>query len=156
MDGVSETVHATCLALDGRAVLITGSSGSGKSDLALRCLATVPNSLISQSAALVADDQVELAVTGGRLLARAPATLRGKLEVRGQGIISLGTVDSAEVVLVAELVASDISIDRLPDPVPSSVVCGVRLPMIRLHAFETSAAAKLLIALATHYDRIIE
>ena len=156
MDGVAETVHATCIALDGRGVLIRGPSGSGKSDLALRCLATVPNSLISQPAALVADDQVEVEVLGGRLMARAPVTLRGRLEVRGQGIISLSTVETAEVVLVAELVPPDMIIDRLPDPVLTFAVCGIRLPVIRMHAYEASAAAKLLIALVTHHGRIIE
>ncbi|MCY7339163.1 MAG: aldolase, partial [Sphingomonas bacterium] len=34
----SETIHASTVALNGRAVLITGPSGSGKSDLTLRLL----------------------------------------------------------------------------------------------------------------------
>ena len=34
----SETIHASTVSTDGRAVLISGPSGSGKSDLALRLL----------------------------------------------------------------------------------------------------------------------
>jgi len=71
-------IHGTCVALSGLGVLLRGPSGSGKSDLALR--------LIDGGAKLVADDQVELALdAAGRVMARAPATLSGLLEVRGIG-----------------------------------------------------------------------
>ena len=45
----AETVHASSVAVDGRAVLITGPSGSGKSDLTLR--------LLDRGFTLVSDDQ---------------------------------------------------------------------------------------------------
>ena len=45
----AETLHATTVAIDGRAVLISGPSGSGKSDLALR--------LLDRGFTLVSDDQ---------------------------------------------------------------------------------------------------
>ncbi|MGH2931204.1 MAG: HPr kinase/phosphorylase, partial [Solirubrobacteraceae bacterium] len=60
-------VHATCVACDGRAVLLCGPSGSGKSDLALR--------LIDGGAHLVADDQVVLRAERGAIVASAPAVL---------------------------------------------------------------------------------
>ena len=44
----SETLHASCVAKQGCAVLICGRSGAGKSDLALR--------LIDRGATLVSDD----------------------------------------------------------------------------------------------------
>ena len=70
-------VHATCVAIGDRAVLLCGPSGSGKSDLALR--------LIDGGAQLVADDQVVLRAEGGRIVARAPEALAGRMEVRGIG-----------------------------------------------------------------------
>ena len=69
----SETLHASTVAVEGRAVLIAGISGSGKSDLALR--------LIDRGFTLVSDDQTIVQKRGTRLYATAPATIRGKLEV---------------------------------------------------------------------------
>ena len=71
----SETMHGACVAIGGRAVLIEGRSGEGKSDLALR--------LIDRGAALVADGQVICQRQDGGLLASAPAHLAGRIEVRG-------------------------------------------------------------------------
>ncbi len=102
---------------------------------------------------LVADDQVVLELADGRLIARAPSTLRGKMEVRGQGIISLSTAESAIVTLITDLVPAGQSLDRLPDPVPFSSLCGCRLPVLRLHPFEASAPVKLLAALTAGYGR---
>ena len=50
-----ERVHATALALGGKAALIRGSSGVGKSDLALRCIAAPPLAHVPHRAELVAD-----------------------------------------------------------------------------------------------------
>ena len=151
MGAVAELVHATCVALDGRGVLIRGPSGSGKSDLALRCLARSPNALIDRAAALVADDQVAIANEAGHLVARAPLALRGKLEVRGHGILTLSAAESAEIVLIAELIPAAQVLERLPDPILTDRLCGLDIPVLRLHPFEASAALKLLLALATCY-----
>ena len=72
-------VHATAVAIDGRALLLRGPSGAGKSDLALR--------LIDAGARLIADDQSVLRREGGRLLAAVPAAIAGLIEVRGVGIL---------------------------------------------------------------------
>src|SRR5207237_6122820 len=82
----AETVHASTVALDGRAVLITGPSGSGKSDLALR--------LLDRGFTLVSDDQTIVRKDGDRLLASAPPTIAGKLEIRGIGIIEMERIDN--------------------------------------------------------------
>ncbi len=74
----SENLHASTVALDGRAVLISGPSGSGKSDLALR--------LLDRGFTLVSDDRTVVRKEGSRLLASAPETIKGKLEIRESGL----------------------------------------------------------------------
>ena len=133
--------------------MIRGPSGSGKSDLALRCIALGPNALIAQAAVLVADDQVAVELLDGRLIAHAPAALAGKFEVRGIGIVSVNHVASADVTLLVDLVAAGGAVERLPDPVLTGRLCGISLPVLRLSAFEASAAAKLLVALASRYGQ---
>ena len=78
----SETVHGACVAIDGRAVLIEGRSGEGKSDLALR--------LIDRGARLVADEQVICQRQDGALIASPTAQAAGRIEVRGLGIVENG------------------------------------------------------------------
>jgi serine kinase of HPr protein (carbohydrate metabolism regulator) len=132
----SETVHASCVALAGRAVLIMGRSGSGKSDLALR--------LIDRGASLVSDDYTLVVRVGERLLARAPATIAGRIEVRGVGILELEPVTDLPVCLVADL---DASPDRLPAAAEPRVLAGVSLPVVSIAALEASAPVKLEMAL---------
>lgn len=99
----SLTVHASAVALAGRAVLILGASGAGKSGLALQ--------MIARGAALVADDRVVLRRRAdGRLTAEAPHALEGMIEARGIGILRMAAppVPGAEVVLAVDL-------DRAPE-----------------------------------------
>lgn len=132
-----QTVHATTVAIGGEGVLIRGPSGSGKSDFALR--------LIDEGAMLVADDRTELTVEDGRVVARSPVTITGKLEVRGVGIVRLPILDIVPLALVVDLVDSGVC-ERMPEP-HSVTVLGHDLPCIRLAPFEPSAAAKLRLRL---------
>ncbi|MBL9051408.1 MAG: HPr kinase/phosphatase C-terminal domain-containing protein [Tabrizicola sp.] len=92
----SDTLHASCVAVDGRGLLILGPSGAGKSSLALR--------MISLGAELVSDDQTRLTVVGGALVATCPnPDLLGLIEVRGVGVLRARAVPSAEIRLVADL-----------------------------------------------------
>jgi serine kinase of HPr protein (carbohydrate metabolism regulator) len=132
----AETVHASTVTRDGRAVLITGPSGSGKSDLALR--------LLDRGFTLVSDDQTVVKKDGNRLLASAPPTIAGKLEIRGMGIFEMDRVDNVPVALIVELTGD---IQRLPDDSRERPILGVKLPLITIDAMTASASAKVSLAL---------
>jgi len=132
----SETVHASSVAIEGRAVLITGPSGAGKSDLALR--------LLDRGFTLVSDDQTIVKKIGTRLIASAPPTIRGKLEIRGVGIVEMDNVDEVPVALVVELTSE---LQRLPDDSRERPVLGVGVPLISVDAMTPSAASKVALAL---------
>ena len=122
--------HASCVARHGAAVLLLGGSGSGKSDLALR--------LLDRGFDLVADDRVLL--RNG--LASAPDALRGLIEVRGLGLLRVPPV--THPVRVALAVVLDGSGARLPEPEPHPVL---RVPLLRLAAFDGSTALRIELAL---------
>ena len=132
----SETLHASTVALGGRAVLISGPSGSGKSDLALR--------LLDRGFTLVSDDQTIVRKDKDRLLASSPPTIHGKLEIRGVGIIEMETADDVPVALFVELTSD---IQRLPDDSRERLVLDVKLPLINVDAMTASAPSKVAVAL---------
>ncbi|WP_028970568.1 HPr kinase/phosphorylase [Sphingomonas sp. URHD0057] len=132
----TENVHASTVASEGRAVLITGPSGSGKSDLALR--------LLDRGFTLVSDDQTIVRRDGDRLIASAPPTIAGKLEIRGIGIVDMGTVSDIPVALLVELT---LDIERLPDDSRERPILGVGLPLISIDAWSASAPSKVALAL---------
>ena len=132
----SETIHASCVAVDGKAVLISGPSGSGKSDLALR--------LIDRGFTLVSDDQTIVRKSGDQLLATAPATIAGKLEIRGIGIVEIETLQDVPVALAVEL-TSDLR--RLPDDSRERSILGTSIPLISVDAMTASAPSKVALAL---------
>jgi HPr kinase/phosphorylase len=148
LDDAPELVHGTCVALGRTAALLRGPSGSGKSDLALRFLFLARRSPAAlEPPILVADDQVRLTRDGARLIAKAPETIRGKLEVRGIGIVEVKSLPEAELALVVDLVALA-EVERLPEGDAVASLLGVALPLVRLCPWEGSAAIKLAIALA--------
>ena len=132
----SENLHASCVAVGGRAVLISGPSGSGKSDLALR--------LLDRGFTLVSDDRTIVRRDGNRLVATAPPNIAGKLEVRGIGIVEMEAVSDVPVALLVELTSD---IQRLPDDSRERPILGVALPLITIDAMPASAPSKVALAL---------
>jgi serine kinase of HPr protein (carbohydrate metabolism regulator) len=129
-------VHASTVATDGRAVVIMGPSGSGKSDLALR--------LLDRGFTLVSDDQTLVRKVGERLIATAPPNIAGKLEIRGIGIVEMETASNVPVALLVELTSE---IQRLPDENRERPILGVKLPLISIDAMTASAPSKVALAL---------
>lgn len=128
----SETLHASCVAIDGHAVLIEGRSGTGKSDLALR--------LIDRGAVLVSDDYTVLTRRDGTLTATPPANIAGKMEVRGLGLIEVAHTQDVPVALV---VVADTDPVRMPEENARRAIAGVMLPELRLSLLEPSAPIKV-------------
>ena len=98
------TLHASCVALEGRAALIMGPSGSGKSALAL--------DLMSRGARLVADDRTEIALRDGHLVATCPPQIAGLIEARGVGLLRAEPLPEAVLALVVDLSVTEY--ERLP------------------------------------------
>ena len=112
-------VHASCVAVSGRGLLISGASGSGKSSLAL--------ALMALGADLVADDRTGLERRTGGVWASCPPTIRGRVEARGLGLLRAEPLDG--VLLVAEIDMDRPETERLP-PQRSTERLGVALPLI--------------------------
>ena len=120
-----------------RGALIEGESGSGKSDLMLR--------LLDLGFRLVADDRVMLWRSEGVLYGRAPDPLRGLIEARGVGILTVraGPFGPVDMVVRCE---TETQVDRMPEPGRLELV-GDALPLLALNALEASAPSKLRRAL---------
>lgn len=127
MSKVADVVmQASAVAIDGRALLIEGPPGCGKSSLAL--------ALIDRGASLIGDDAVKLRPAGNRLIASPPPNIAGLIEVRGVGLTSLPLAPPAPVALILILggsVPKRLPDSRLPDPpLPVRVIAGVAVPML--------------------------
>ena len=136
-------VHGTTVALGETGVMLRGSSGAGKSDLALRFLADQGRwPAGNERRTLVTDDQTLLTATPDGLVASAPAGIAGKLEVRGIGIIELNVRGPVALRLIVDLVSPGV-VERLPEMADSVTWLGCTLPIRQLAPFELSSSLKL-------------
>lgn len=139
-----ERIHATCVVIKGKGILLRGKPGSGKSDLALR--------LIDDGAGLVADDYTELSIEDDRLYARVPEAIQGLLEVRGVGIVRIGCVPRVPVEAIFDLLPLA-EIERLPEQ-QKECFEGVDIARYCLHGFDASAPAKVRLALKAQAENL--
>lgn len=130
------SVHASSVAIGGRAILITGPSGSGKSDLALR--------LLDRGFSLVSDDRTIVRSVDSQLIASAPPQIAGKIEVRGIGIVDVDHVDDVPVALAVELTSN---IERLPEDGRITLLLGIPVPLVSIDSATASAPSKVALAL---------
>ena len=115
-----DILHASCVAVDGRGLLILGPSGAGKSALAIRLLAL--------GARLVSDDRTRIEAREDCLSASCPTpALQGMIEARGLGILRAPAVDSATLTLAVDLGQPET--DRLP-PFRTVTILGIPLPLV--------------------------
>ena len=135
-------VHtASAVALEGRALLIEGPPGSGKSSLAL--------ALIERGAGLIGDDAVTLERAGDTLLASPPPNIAGLIELRGIGLVRLPPAAPAPVALILDLGAP--AGERLPEaPLPQRMITGVAVPVLAFDPGTIAPAERALWALRLH------
>ena len=113
--------QATAVAVGGRALLIEGPPGSGKTSIAL--------TLIDRGAALIGDDGVTLDVRDGVLWAAPPPNTAGLVEIRNVG---LGELDTTEAP-VALLLRLDPGAPRLPESGVAEWIAGCAVPVLAFH-----------------------
>jgi HPr kinase/phosphorylase len=142
-------IHATCVAIGSKGVLLLGPSGCGKSDLALRLIDDGAKDDAKDDVRLVSDDRTLLFLFKGALHAKAPTSIKGLLEVRGLGIIQLPVRTNVKIALAVKLGREGA---RLPAPAvyhpPTGLRPAAKVPQIALDARFASTPAKVRAALA--------
>jgi len=141
----SELRHGTFVKVGKLGVLILGTSGSGKSSLALALIDGSGRGIGKNdlTATLIADDQVCLWYdsTSTQIFGRPPKTIAGLLEIRGLGIVQIDYVPRHPVGLVVQIRPQD-KIERLPDFSRTSIdIMGQAIPVVEVSIHNTNAAA---------------
>ena len=105
--------------INGSGVLIVGSSGSGKSSLAINMLAL--------GSKLVADDQCELVKKNNRFSVSKPASLPNSIEIRGVGLVSVPMVVETSLDWVVNM--DEAEKERMPD-LRFTEIDGYKIPTV--------------------------
>ena len=141
----SLVLQAGALAIGGRALLLEGAPGAGKSSLAL--------ALLDRGAKLIGDDAVTLTRKGtkgaGRLVASPPPNIEGLLEVRGVGLVRFEVAGPTPVALILTLGATA-GASRLPEKAPVRAVLGCAVPVLPFEPGFISPAQRAMAALELH------
>lgn len=132
-------VQASAVAIEGRALMIEGTPGSGKSSLAL--------ALIDRGAMLMGDDGVSLERRGDCIFACPPPNIGGLIEVRGVGIVEYPLSEPAPLALVLALGART---ERLPQIVSTRAILGIDIPVLPFEPGTFAPAIRAEMALNVH------
>jgi serine kinase of HPr protein (carbohydrate metabolism regulator) len=111
--------QASCVAISGRGILISGAVGSGKSSLAM--------GLIDRGAVLVGDDGVMLQQKSGQLIAASHPETLGLIEVRNLGLLTLPFVAQCQIALHITL---DMAAPRYISEAEHIELYGISIPTI--------------------------
>lgn len=129
-------LHASAVAIGNDGLIILGPSGSGKSDLAYR--------LIDRGAKLIADDHVIIdGPAAAPIITQSPHHIDA-LELRGVGIISMACINKVPLIIAIEI---SNHYERSPSPLPIRQFGDYTVPVLKISAFENSAALKIEAAL---------
>jgi serine kinase of HPr protein (carbohydrate metabolism regulator) len=131
-------LQATGVSIEGRALILLGEPGSGKSSLAL--------ALIDRGAQLIGDDGIIITSDGDRLVASPPPNITGKLEIRNVGIVEFPVV-TAPLCLALELCENA---PRYVDKSESYEIAGMAIPLLQLGAGDAVQALRAEMALKLH------
>ncbi len=126
----------------GTGVLIEGTSGAGKTSVALGLLEAGQRQNLD--CAFVCDDQAILSVAAGKLNASAPETISGLVELHGYGITEIEYKPKCTVELVARLV-EEADKERMPDPFEADFL-GINLPMLKLPRRHENQSVRIILA----------
>jgi serine kinase of HPr protein (carbohydrate metabolism regulator) len=138
-------VHGTAIVIGTTGLLFVGPSGAGKSAVALHCIGEARARGLF--AALVSDDQVLVSQADGRLVARAPASIAGLMEVRGAGIIKMETIEKVVLHRAIRPIEPPFA-ERLPPAGEThEVLPALFLPLTRLPLFPGCTAFSTLVAI---------
>ena len=129
-------IHSTSVVIDDNGVLILGDSGSGKSDLALR--------LIDSGATLISDDISICRKNSNNIYLYCPPEIKGLLEVREIGIITVPFVERIKLRLVVNLKSNNNERFTKDNYI---TILGIKIPIINIEGKNSSAVAKIKVKL---------
>lgn len=136
----SIVMQASAVAINGRALMIEGPPGSGKSSLAL--------ALIDRGAGLIGDDGVSLSCEGSAIMVAPPPNIEGLIEMRGIGLVAMPLACPAPLALILTLGGP--RGDRMPDKLAQRAILGRPVPVLPFEAGNIAPAVRAEWALGIH------
>ncbi|MBO6540145.1 MAG: HPr kinase/phosphatase C-terminal domain-containing protein [Rhizobiaceae bacterium] len=131
-----QNLHASAVVVGDRGVIVTGPSGSGKTMLCMALLDFGAQSGVPVH--MLGDDQLFLKSHAGRLVATAPESITGLVEIRGFRPSRIAAERSAVVDLLIRLVPPQ-EAPRLSDG-GFETLAGVTIPALQLPQRNTPQA----------------